>query len=221
MKLGIVIPFIHENYIHNLLDDIFKNDGRPDAILLIDNRPKAMPALSTPHAAVEIYRPPRPLFVNEAWNYGIDYLMNTRKCDAVSVFNDDLILDRWFFWRLRSLMEDPKNQIYGVVVPETMSDPSWQTGPDFWCEFLKRREGWAFTIRAEVAKQLPPIPVDQLKTFCGDDWIFTWCERIGRPWAKMMGVRCFHFIGSSMKTEAGGPARAMLKNEKSALLDLI
>jgi hypothetical protein len=85
---------------------------------------------------------------------------------------------------------------------------------------MAKREGWAWTIRAEVAKQLPVIP-DELRTFCGDDWIYTWCVRFGRPWAKMIGVRLYHYVGASMGTKEGQPARETLDGEKKFYSSII
>lgn len=221
MKLGIVIPFINNNHIHNLLKDIFNNDGRPDSILLIDNRQKSeVQPNEFRESAIEVFRPLEPMPVNEAWKYGINYLAETRKCELISVFNDDLKLEKRFFDKMRILVEDPKNKNYSVFCPETMRMPDFPISPEFFTRQMSKREGWAWTIRAEVAKQMPDIP-PELQTFCGDDWIYTWCERFGRPWAKMMGVRLYHYVGASMKTKEGQPARATLDREKSFFASVI
>jgi hypothetical protein len=223
MKLGIVIPFVNETYIHDLLDDIFHNDGRPDIVLLVDNRVGLKPFDFRPsniQSAVVIYRPIAPMSVNEVWNWGIKTLMEDYKCDLVSVFNDDLRLERQFFWKMRNLIEDSKNQKYGVFCAETMRMPNFPLSNEYFTKPMSRREGWAWTIRAEVAKQLPVIP-EELRTFCGDDWIYTWCERFGRPWAKMMGVRLFHYIGGTLKTADGTKSRDSLESEKKAFCKAI
>lgn len=221
MKLGMIIPFINEEYLHGILDDIFKNDGRPDSILLIDNRADRIGNVRTRSSAIEFYVPEKPLSVNEAWNYGIDFMLNTRKCDLISVFNDDLILEKWFFDKLRTVAELDKYKQFGVFCPETMHFKQFVAEPEFYCMEMRRRQGWAWTIRAEVARQIPPIPTESLKTFCGDDWYYVWCNRLERPWAKVVGMRCFHYVGASMKAQQGQAARAMLKNEKRAFDSLI
>jgi GT2 family glycosyltransferase len=214
MKIGVIIPIINDRFINGLLDCIDKNSVLPESIIVIDNsKDDDKITIRKMRFRVEIYRPPTPLGVNASWNHGINELIK-KDVDLVSVLNDDLLLENLFFEkmiRLASLHEEA-----GVFCPTTVKEPSMiHCGPmgSGICTGMHKREGWAWTIQKSVAKKIPPIP-DLLKTFCGDDWYWHHCYKLGRPWMKMSNTLCYHFVGVS-KDGIG------LKNEKAILQNLL
>lgn len=215
MKIGVIIPVINDRFINGLLDCIDQNSVLPESIIIIDNsQDDAKITIRKTRFRVEIYRPPTPLGVNASWNHGINELIK-KDVDLVSVLNDDLLLENLFFEkmiRLASLHEEASVFCPVTVKAPQMIDCVSPVGREI-CVGMSKREGWAWTIRASVAKNIPPIP-EQLKTFCGDDWYWHHCYKLGRPWVKMINVLCYHFVGIS-KDGIG------LKAEKAILNDML
>lgn len=193
MTIGVIIPIVHEDYIHKLLDCIQRNSTQPSEIIIVDNSRNTLKVAKN----ITVIKPRTPMGVNASWNYGIQKLINH---DLISVLNDDLLIEELFFEKLQRLSE-AKLKV-GVFCPETRRDMSVFSPPypiySATCSPMNRREGWAWTIRSSVARQIPPIPT-QLKTWCGDDWYWTHCYRLGYPWMKMEKNICFHYVGQSCK----------------------
>jgi GT2 family glycosyltransferase len=216
MKHFLMIPFICNDYIIPLMECIQSNTKQPDKIFLIDNRQTNddIPLRSS----IEIFKPSIPLGVNASWNLGIKKAIQGGY-GLISVFNDDLLIEKFFFEKLTRMTG--KHLSGGVYCPVTVNACQAlknalqsDSGP---CIGMKKREGWAWTIRAEVAKKIPPIP-QELKTFCGDDWYWQYCRRLSRPWYKIIGLSCFHYIGVSVKQNQ---VRQDLIHEKRMLSGLL
>ena len=218
MKVGVLIPFVHDFYLTGILDSIQKNSLLPDVVLLLDNSPDNIVIdISRYSFTLSWYKSHPPLWVNASWNYGIDKL--SVEVDLISVLNDDLVLEKYFFEKLLKLAD--KNKNYSVFCPQTvpkLNDLDVPILPDMaYCDRMDRREGWAWTIRSSVAKQIPQIP-PELKTWCGDDWMFRHCMKLGRPWAKMINNFCYHYVGgSNVKMNV----RKDLRREKNIFKELI
>lgn len=212
MKIGVVILIIQDTFIYPLLECIQRNTVLPDGIIIINN---SNIELNVPEN-VTVFKPLVPLGVNASWNYVFQKYANS--FDLISVLNDDLLIEEFFFEKLKIAAEG--NPIAGVFCPDTVRDLSvFQSLFDQrqLCSPMSKREGWAFTIRSSVAKQIPPIPT-KLQTWCGDDWIWRHCYKIGRPWLKMVNNKCFHFVGQSCKL---ADKRKDLTAEKSIFKTLL
>jgi len=217
MRIGVVIPFVQDTYIGPLLNCIERNSVRPDEIIMIDNSKKDT-KLQITHLHLQHFRPSSPLGVNASWNYGIKELIE-KDCDLISILNDDLLVEDLFFEKLIRLAS--KHPEAGVLCPETLRSPealknALPIGSESVCG-MKKREGWAWTIRASLARTIPPIP-GEMKTFCGDDWYWHRCRAQGRPWMKMINNRCFHYVGQSTVLM---DVRKDLRVEKSIMSTLL
>jgi len=196
MKIGVVVPIVGNEFIGPMLQTIKANTVQPAEILVIDNRedPCDLNCYVT-----QIMTWPSPRTVNESWNYGIDYMLKKRM-DLISVFNDDILLEKFFFEKMTSLAGIHEQA--GVFCPETVKASDYVKNPlpvgAEQCIKMKKREGWAWTIRGSIAEKVPPIP-QEIATFCGDDWYWFKTARLGIPWMKMKNTWCFHYVGRSMK----------------------
>jgi hypothetical protein len=207
LSIGVVIPIIQNTYIYKLLDMIGHNSVVPDHILIIDNSQQNVIVSTQMHLC--IMRPEKPFSVNESWNFGMRWMIE-HKVDLIGVFNDDLLIEKYFFEKLQNAAVSFSEG--KVFCPETVKDKCFidnVRNVPVQCRKMNRREGWAWTIRSEIASQTQPIPND-LKTFCGDDWF--WHQ--SQPWIKMIGNYCFHYIGRSVKMN---DTRKDLRTEKSLL----
>lgn len=216
MKIGVIVPVINNNFLPGLLDCIERNTVHPDSIIIIDNSPDRGIVIQTRlffHKLV----PDAPLGVNASWNLAIPMLVSTS--DLISILNDDLLIEDRFFEKLIDtalLCPDAS-----VLCPSTLKNKE-----DIIHAFkhenngasrMQRREGWAWTIRSEVAKKIPPIPGD-LKTFCGDDWYWYHCHKMNRPWMKMTTNYCYHYGSQSVNLIGAGKDLRSEKNIFSTYL---
>ena len=199
MKIGLVVPIINDRYINGLLNCIEKNSIHPSSVIIIDNSASGI-KIETGKRRFHIitHKPPVPLGVNASWNYGLRELAKNN--DLISVFNDDLLLENLFFEKMIRLTSIHKEA--GVFCPTTVNtqeelNHNLPVGKETGIG-MGKREGWAWTIRTSILKDIPPIP-DQLKTFCGDDWYWSRCKKLKRPWIKMIDVLCYHFVGISKR----------------------
>lgn len=217
MKIGIVIPVVSCKYIGALLDCIAANTVLPHLVLIIDNssgRLPPVPLVPLSKQAVETLLADPPLGVNASWNYGIKAMLE-HGMDLISIFNDDIEIERFFFEKLLSAAE--RYTKAGAFCPYTTRHREALKTPspimDAKCYEMAKREGWAFTLRASVARRLPEIPV-QLRTFCGDDWLMIHCKKLGHPWYRMVNNRCFHHVGGTVRNSG---LRGDLEAEKRTM----
>lgn len=169
MKISVIIPVVNSRLAVGLLNSIARNTKLPYKILIIDNTKNGF-YLPSNILDIQIYRPPVPMSVNEAWQYGMDRCQDS---EAVSVLNDDILLGTQFFERTERVL----NTSDGVCcsVPYTVADVNDMVEyPSTEHEIVGvgKREGWAFTIKMDIFDQLPRFPHEKIKTFCFDDWLF-------------------------------------------------
>jgi len=132
--------------------------------------------------------------VNSAWNDGIKLC----KTPYLSILNDDILLNKYFFQKVTETMSDPK---VGIVVPLTVKNKKAikkSTDVPIVLKKIGKREGWAFTIRKSVADQFDPIP-EKLKTYCGDDYLFHNVRQLGYKIVKMTNNYIFHYGGTTVE----------------------
>jgi len=215
MKIGVIIPIIHDKFINGLLECIEQNSVTPDKIIVIDNSQNHVKLLR--HLDIEHYTPPSPFGVNASWNYGIHELHS--QVDLISVLNDDLLIEKLFFEKLANCAINKQFSKASVFCPETVNASELcKSGNELPIAstigvVMGRREGWAWTIRSNMARIIPPIP-DELKTWCGDDWYWHQCQSRGHYWIKMLNNRCFHYIGQSNRI---ADVHKNIKKEKQML----
>jgi len=147
--------------------------------------------------------------VNSAWNYGIKH----SKTPLISILNNDLLLNEYFF---QKVLESMNNLKAGIVFPaiikpnqkfkESLDVPVILKEP-------RKRNGCAFTIKKEVTDQIEPIPED-LKTYCGDDYLFYQTKLLGYKTFKMSNNFVFHYGGSTLKTVEWIVGKSIRKKEK-------
>ena len=220
MKLNVIIPFIHRDYINELLSCIEKNSVQPDKIYLLNNAANNIPIMTKLSQCEHIQTclpTGIPLSLNASWNYGISRCADD--CDLISILNDDLLLEPLFFEKI--IQEATATPWAGVFCPQTVTDKEnlynpWAKRACF-CVPMKRREGWAWTIRSELAKKIPAIP-DELQTWCGDDWYWQQCYKAGFVWVKIMNNFCFHYIGGTVRKTN---ARDYKEKEKHLFKEMI
>jgi len=157
--------------------------------------------------------------VNESWNIGFS---QAGKCDILSVLNDDVVLNERFFERLVAPF-----QIIdcAVVCPKTETTVEGfdatrlRAGLGFDLAPMKRREGWAFSFRKDILDNIPRIPVEKFKTFCGDDWLWYHTVVQRMRWYWDLNNVIYHKVGASL--DSMPKLRETLREEKEAFRESI
>jgi len=133
--------------------------------------------------------------VNAAWNEGIKNSNNP----YVSILNNDLLLNKYFFEKIIESMEANLN--LGIVIPTIVKFKKGigkSSNNPVKLIALRRREGCAFTIRKEITKKVKPIPEHLFKTYCGDDYLFYYVKAAGFDIKKMANNYVFHYGGKTV-----------------------
>lgn len=198
MIIDVVIPLVNPELGEVVIRNLENGSVRPNTIFIVDNTPTRDFYYLSDRVDLVIVQSDNG-WTNESWQLGLD-LTNA---DALSILNDDLVLNENFLKKVREGLKDKK---CGVICPRTFADQQsgWQEEmkrteklPSSF-ERMKKREGWAFTIKRECFSKIPPIPKD-LKLFFGDDWYWRWVHKIGYFWHKDVNNVIYHAVGSSMR----------------------
>lgn len=213
--ITVVVP------VHNqikITDDFFttisENTVLPEKIILIDNGSvdnyselvSKFKNLNIDYIRKEINEG-----VNAAWNYGIALA----KTPYISILNNDLLLNKYFFQMIiQSMLSDKK---IGIIVPTTILkhkeyrhktiDESPILGN------LTKREGWAFTIRKDITDNIKPIP-SKLKIYYGDDYLFYYTKALNYKIMKITNNFIFHYKNKTINALISNPNKTINKEKK-------
>lgn len=197
--ITVVVP-VYNNI--KITDDFFmtisENTVLPEQIILFDNGSedkyyklvKKYNNLNINHIRKETNEG-----VNAAWNYGI----SIAKTPYISILNNDLLLNKYFFQMV--IISMASDSSIGIVVPLTTKNKDYikRTRDEVpRLEPLVKREGWAFTIRKEITDKIDPIPLD-LKIYYGDDYLFYHSNALNYKPMKMMNNFVFHYGQKTIK----------------------
>ena len=193
LKFQVIIPVVNPGLADVLIEETEKNTLLPERVIIIDNS----------YCDYKPYSDKFPIYiyhsisgtVNESINLGIS---KTHDCDYVSIFNDDIQIAPWFFFRTHLIFKDIP--ICSVACPNTIVDPKQLPLKESPSQFvqMKKRAGWCVSFRKEILDKVPPIPDTRIRTFYGDDWLWYWTTVfIGKKWFMDMGNMIYHMIGQS------------------------
>lgn len=238
MRFKIIIPVVNRDLAIKLMESIRQNTLLPGRVFVIDNSTGRNSLRFDTPFPVDVARPARRLGVNASWNLGIRMCAD---CDMVSILNDDVILGKSFFERNARLFREHRG--CGVACPATVHDlaelPACPPLPYLSAlglpgkpgvgrrdnedaengaiSRMRKREGWAFSIRRSLLDRIPPVP-GELRTFCGDDWFWFWTHKLGFHWYKDTANIVYHKVGVSVRALR---VRHSLRREKEALKSII
>lgn len=191
MKIELVVPIVINYMFPKFLESVEANSILPQRILLIDNTDRGFKPKSDKIEIVRLKSKTRK--VNESWNLGIKNV--SKKCEAVGIYNDDIILNPFFFQRI---IETLRPQQCAVACPNTVDvGQSLKRGKVNNVQ-MNFREGWCFTIKRKILDSIPPIPDNIIKTFNGDSWFWQHTFERGYIWCKDLGNPIWHYKGVSV-----------------------
>jgi len=207
MSIEVLIPTMNEDLVLAVLSQINKNETLPYRVTVINNSEKALNFSRAYEYPVKIVTPKKNVGVNPAWNYGL------RKCkegNHLSILNDDIEITPLFFYKIEKCFNIRSRA--GVICPNVTSKSALSTvTPEVKIKGMKKREGWAFTIRNSLVKKIPHIP-SSLKFFCGDDWIWNFTKRNKYFWFKDLYNPITHKVGETLRSNM--EIRYLMNKEK-------
>jgi len=219
--ITVVLPVLNQIFLtNNLLGYISSNMLRPIEIILIDNAStEDIHSLVQCHKDLNIVylRQKRNIGVNASWNLGI----SLAKGNLISILNNDIIITSFFFKYIDELMS--KHKDVGICVPSTTNDKfsvmACQSYPYIKTSPLGKREGWAFTIRSEIAKRYP-IP-ESLKMFFGDDYLFANARKENFRIVKMVTNPIYHYGSITIEKNIGNVRSIKLLKEEREIWEKV
>lgn len=182
MEIDVIMPVCGQRkFTEQILRQITENTVKPRAIYLIDNANELsdLVQIFARHLKIVYLPQEQNIGVNCSWNIGIQM----SKSPILSILNNDLDISKYFFEYIKYAFQ--LDEKAGIVCPTTIEEPLKGreikppkpkfvlTTPD-----RKRREGWAFSIKRDLAMKAWPIP-KWLFTFFGDDYLFQAVRRLG------------------------------------------
>lgn len=201
MKFEIIVPVLYTHNFHNFFDSVVSNSVLPTRLIVIDNTDQKVQFIPpTDKFKVDVYRS-KTGQVNDSWNLGLKKA--SKDADYVGIYNDDIILNKHFFQRVLQTFETPHRANIGVVCPNTVefersSFKRPGVGP-FKRVWIKKREGWCFTMNKKARHTVPMIPNHLVRQFHGDDWIWYHTKTNGYFWFKDWGNHIWHLGGESIR----------------------
>ena len=157
-KFSVIIPTMWcSDLIFKLLDSLNDNDMVGE-IILIDNDKSKRPPQITSTAKLRIIEQEQNIYVNPAWNLGVELSNYPNIC----ISNDDLV---WNVQLLPLIFENIHLGIIGQATSNYFDGPSEIKIS----HITERKWGWGccFFLQKEQWIPIPP----QLKVACGDDWL--------------------------------------------------
>lgn len=186
-KISVIIPTIQSNIdlLKGLIEN-FENDNAIGEIIIINNKNKKL--YFENYSKLRIYNAKKNLFVNKSWNIGVE----KSSCEYFALINDDLILPENFCTNVLKNMSEDKglvgldlNYICDIDSTELDSaDKLYLTPTD------KREIGYGSAMFGHISSYYL-IP-DNLKIFCGDDYLFMQNIKNGKRNYKISGCNIKH-----------------------------
>lgn len=198
-SVDVVIPVLNEaGHTESILGDICNNTVQPRQVIVIDNG-----STDQTSEVIEKFDDSLPLRyiqnsenigVNASWNLGI----SLATADYVSVLNNDLILNKYFFagiiktfdLNLNCAMTCPKT-VQGSDENQRQAVRNCVIRKENCVSHVPWRWGWAFTIRRDVGLKvlIPRV----LFNYCGDDYHYYFIKLLGYDILCMEDNYIYHY----------------------------
>lgn len=195
--LSVVIPTLQKNksLLYNLISQLDK-DPLVKEVILIDN---SLQGFEHSSVKLKLIVPKENLYVNPSWNIGVKKASE----EIVAILNDDIVIPDNFCSRIADQM-DPKMGCIGFNIDNIYETRDFITIPE--CsnllleETMFRGNYWGIAIFFYKSSYVE-IP-DDLKIFCGDDWLFLQNKISKRKNYIISGQNIYHYgsLSSSSKT---------------------
>ncbi len=199
-KVSVVIPTLQKNkeLFYNLISALDKDEAVSE-IIVIDN---SLEGVEHSSSKLKTIIPKENLYVNPSWNLGT----KEAKEDIVALLNDDITIPCDFCKKVAEKIKPEFgavgfNRDFIKVTEETLPPPK---STDITLEKVDGRCGhWGIAIFFNK-KDYVEIP-DELKIYCGDDWIFLQNRKQKKQNYYISGQTIYHFESLSCKEKSLNP----------------
>jgi GT2 family glycosyltransferase len=204
MKILVVIPclygaehtreaidsVVHQNNVDVLLIDNGAERSVKDLINSYMNFPNPLTCISN---RVNLY-------VNPAWQQGIDYFLSCSEYDYLIIMNSDLIMRSDWSENLMARWEAYPNTIY---IPQIIQDKEFKHGVNSHdIEVSEGTPGVFITLNRNQAEIINPLPTE-LKVWFGDNWIYEILRGLGYKTIIPNNVVSYHYWSQNVQKVAG------------------
>lgn len=196
-KLTVVIPTLQKNkeLLINLLKTL-EQDVCVDEVIVIDN---SLQGLDYKSEKFRLITPKENIFVNPSWNLGVKEAKN----DIVALLNDDITISSDFCSRVVNQMTPDMGcvgfDIHNIIETQDVKPPVEYS--ELHLEETKfRGNHWGIAIFFYKSSYVE-IP-DDIKIFCGDDWIFLKNKVCKRKNYIITGQNIYHYGSLSSASQA-------------------
>lgn len=203
-KFSVIIPTLQRgnHKILNHLLDVLNSDSSVGEVILIDNSLKGYDSDKFPK--VRVILPEKNLYVNSSWNLGI----MSAKYDYFAILNDDLIIPNNL---CQKIMEKFKKECLGLVGLSNAINNLNLLPPNLELEnlaietlrfeILQKRQDvtyWGSAIfgRKQDYYKIP----DNIKIWCGDDYLFFVNKKNGKNCYQLITDRIYHIHSSTSRS---------------------
>ena len=197
VKISVIIPTLQKklSFLINLLSTL-ERDTSVDEIIVIDN---SLRGLNYKSSKLRLIIPEENLFVNPSWNLGVKEAKN----ELVALLNDDIIIPDGFCSRIAEKMNALRGGggcvgfcgdniiVTKDLVPQPEQTSIELTATDTRCLY------WGMVIFFYKTSYYE-IP-EELKIYCGDDWIFIQNQRHKKQNCNICGQNIYHYQSLSSK----------------------
>lgn len=195
MKIRVLVINLNNiNYTKNCINLLLNQNFDKFEITLFDQNSKETgtnEVLSVfEDKGIDVIRSENNIPVNSVWNW----FYKTYNEDILCFLNNDVLIYDNFISDVMYVFENEKN--VGIVVHSTNHDDHTVKKNQteyFIVEPRKYMQGWDFSIRRESYTLIP----EQLKTYCGDDFIFHNLYEKGFDLAYVTSSPMIHFEGKT------------------------
>jgi GT2 family glycosyltransferase len=214
------IPTMYLNNCYELVKMLSEIENGFERIFVLNNSSKRMEILET-FVEVVVVNFGKNIGVNASWNYAIEQALFENQ--DLAILNDDIVVKPNFIKNALNVLNSSISDKIGILVPFTVHDMNIfnsfpLTENNINLSVMMKREGWCMFLKNKFMQKMHLIP-DELKTFCGDDWIFHQAVINNFCCYKDNLNIIFHEIGKTMRKHP--EIRRTLKNEKRLFCELI
>lgn len=189
-KISIIIPTMQKDtdILYKLLDELVECDCMGE-IIIIDNSLKGLDYSSD---LIKIITPKENLFVNPAWNLGVQ----EAKFDYIGVLNDDIIFPKNFFKQVYDFISNTECGLVGLDELERSKKEDFDTYPEDASLSFKAIEERSFCWGSGIfgkKENYYNIP-EEMKVWCGDDYLFKMNKDDNKQNYKIIGGKLKHLV---------------------------
>lgn len=196
MELRVLILSLNNlHYTKQCVLDLLNQNYKNFKITIIDqgsSEPGTIEYLENLHIDIDVIFNTKNESVNKMWNW---FYQNYNE-DLLCFLNNDVRIPDNFISDTIGVFEKEKK--VGITVHSTNHSNYQDILPELKYEIVPKSinmQGWDYTIRREC---FTPIP-EELKTYCGDDFLFHHMYEMGYDMAYVLSSPMIHFEGQSKK----------------------